>query len=118
MSPVKLAHDFPPWEAPYQQSRRCIEAGVFDALTDARRAWLRQAHGRKTEPRTSMFDSRTLRSTRESRARAGYGAAKWRKGAKVHRALDPLTYGATSHNQLDYNGAVGRYISGGLRYKF
>ena len=32
--------------------------------------------------------------------------------------LDPLTYGATSYNPLDYSGAVGRYYNVGLKYKF
>jgi iron complex outermembrane receptor protein len=32
--------------------------------------------------------------------------------------LDPLTYGATGFNPLDYNGALGRYFQVGLRHKF
>jgi iron complex outermembrane receptor protein len=32
--------------------------------------------------------------------------------------LDPLTYGATSYNPLDYSGALGRFFSIGLRHKF
>ena len=32
--------------------------------------------------------------------------------------LDPLTYGATSYNPLDYNGAVGRYFTAGMRVAF
>ncbi|MES2151170.1 MAG: TonB-dependent receptor [Pseudomonadota bacterium] len=32
--------------------------------------------------------------------------------------LDPLTYGAVSYNPLDYSGAMGRYFSVGMRYKF
>ncbi|WP_426112314.1 TonB-dependent receptor [Massilia sp. PWRC2] len=32
--------------------------------------------------------------------------------------LDPLTYGATSYNPLDYSGALGRYLSLGFRHKF
>ncbi|MGW8390946.1 TonB-dependent receptor [Pseudoduganella sp. HUAS MS19] len=32
--------------------------------------------------------------------------------------LDPLTYGATSYNPLDYSGAMGRYFNIGMRYKF
>ena len=32
--------------------------------------------------------------------------------------LDPLTYGATSYNPLDYSGALGRYFSVGMRHKF
>lgn len=37
-----------------------------------------------------ILDSRTLQSTPESGARAGYDAAKRRKGAKVHAAGDTL----------------------------
>lgn len=32
--------------------------------------------------------------------------------------LDPLTYGAQSYNPLDAAGAIGRYLSVGLKYKF
>ena len=32
--------------------------------------------------------------------------------------LDPLTYGATSYNPLDYSGALGLFATAGLRYKF
>ncbi len=85
-----LPHDFPPWEAVYQQSRRWIDAGVFDALTDDLRALLRQAHGRKSEPTACILDSRTLQSTPESGARAGYDAGKRRKGTKVHLAVDTI----------------------------
>jgi hypothetical protein len=37
-----------------------------------------------------MIDSRTLQSTPESGARAGYDGAKRRKGSKVHIAVDTL----------------------------
>ena len=32
--------------------------------------------------------------------------------------LDPLTYGASAYNPLDYNGALGRFLSVGFRHKF
>ena len=32
--------------------------------------------------------------------------------------LDPLTYGATSYNPLDYEGALGRFFTLGARYSF
>jgi iron complex outermembrane recepter protein len=32
--------------------------------------------------------------------------------------LDPLTYGATSYNPLDYYGAAGRFMSVGMKYTF
>jgi transposase len=38
----------------------------------------------------AIFDSRTMQSTPESGARAGYDGAKRRKGLKVHMAVDTL----------------------------
>jgi iron complex outermembrane receptor protein len=32
--------------------------------------------------------------------------------------LDPLTYGAQSYNPLDFYGAMGRYFTAGVKYKF
>jgi iron complex outermembrane recepter protein len=32
--------------------------------------------------------------------------------------LDPLTYGAVAYNPLDFSGAVGRFYSVGVKYKF
>ncbi len=85
-----LPHDFPPWEAVYQQTQRCIAAGVFGAMVHDLRAVLRFAQGRAPEPTAAVFDSRTLRSTPESGHRAGYDGAKRKKGSKVHAAVDTL----------------------------
>ncbi len=41
-------------------------------------------------PSAVIFDSRTLQSTPESGARAGWDGAKRKKGAKVHLAVDTL----------------------------
>jgi hypothetical protein len=46
--------------------------------------------GRKAEPTAVILDSRTLQSTPESGARAGYDGAKRRKDSKVHVAVDTL----------------------------
>jgi hypothetical protein len=40
------------------------------------------------QPTAMIVDSRTLQSTRESGARAGYDGAERRKGSKVHAAVD------------------------------
>ena len=85
-----LPHDFPPWEAVYQQTHRCIAAGVFGAMVHDLRAVLRFAQGRAPEPTAAVFDSRTLMSTPESGHRAGYDGAKRKKGSKVHAAVDTL----------------------------
>ncbi len=50
----------------------------------------RQWAGRKGQPSAICIDSRTLQSTPESGARAGYDGAKRRKGSKVHIAVDTL----------------------------
>jgi hypothetical protein len=51
---------------------------------------LREFGGRKGQPTAVCLDSRTLQSTPESGARAGYDGAKRRKGSKVHIAVDTL----------------------------
>jgi transposase len=85
-----MPHDLPPWHVVYQQSQRWIKAGVFESLVHDLRAVLRIADGRKESPTAAIIDSRTLQSTPESGARAGYDGAKRRKGSKVHLAVDTL----------------------------
>lgn len=48
------------------------------------------AQGRNAEPTAVILDSRTMQSSPESGARAGYDGAKKRKGSKVHMAVDTL----------------------------
>ena len=85
-----LPHDFPPWPMVYQQTRRWLAAGCFEAIVHDLRAVLRFAEGREPEPTAAVFDSRTVQSTRESGGRAGYDGYKRRKGSKVHAAVDTL----------------------------
>jgi len=86
----QMPHDLPPWHVVYQQTRRWIEAGVFEALVHDLRELIRIADKRKAQPSAMILDSRTLQSTPESGARAGYDGAKRRKGSKVHMAVDTL----------------------------
>jgi transposase len=92
-----LPHDFPPWEAVYQQTGRWLSAGVFEAMVHDLRALLRLAKGRDKEPTAAVMDSRTLRSTPESGGRSGYDGAKRKKGSKVHAAVDTLGHLLTLH---------------------
>ena len=82
--------DLSPYYVVYQQMRRRLKAGVFEAIAHDLRAVLRIAEGRQEMPTASIFDSRTLQSTVESGGRAGYDGAKRRKGNKVHFAVDTL----------------------------
>ena len=85
-----LPNDFPPWPIVYQQARRWLAAGCFEAIVHDLRALLRLAADRAAEPTAVILDSRTLQSTPESGASAGYDGAKRRKGSKVHAAVDTL----------------------------
>jgi transposase len=82
--------DLPPWTAVYQQTQRWMRAGVFEMVVEDVRSLLREFAGRKPQPTAMIVDSRTLQSTPESGARAGYDGAKRRKGSKVHAAVDTL----------------------------
>ena len=85
-----MPNDLPPWEVVYQQTQRWLRAGVFESLVHDLRELLRVATGRSARPSAAVFDSRTLQSSPESGARAGYDGAKRRKGSKTHIAVDTL----------------------------
>ncbi len=87
-----MPHDLPPWTVVYQQTQRWIAAGVFEAMVHDLRALIRLAKGRAEQPSAAIFDGRTLQSTPESGARAGYDGHKRKKGSKVHIAVDTLGY--------------------------
>ena len=85
-----MPNDLPPWSTVYQQAQRWIKAGVFADMVHDLRALLRELAGRQPQPSAAIFDGRTLQSTPESGARAGYDGHKRRKGSKVHLAVDTL----------------------------
>src|SRR3954464_4142511 len=82
-----MPHDLPPWEATYQQTRRWLEAGVFEEMVHDLRVLLRLSEGRGPDPTATILDSHTLQSTPESGSRGGYDGAKRKKGTKVHVAV-------------------------------
>src|SRR5579859_6333822 len=92
-----MPNDLPPWEIVYQQAQRWMRAGCFEALAEDLRALLRLADGRNPQPSAAVIDSRTLRSTPESGARAGYDGAKRKKGSKLHLAVDTLGHFLALH---------------------
>jgi len=85
-----MPNDLPPWHTVYQQTQRWLKAGVFEALVHDLRSLLREIAERSPQPSAAIFDSRTLQSTPESGARAGYDGYKRRRGSKVHIAVDTL----------------------------
>lgn len=85
-----LPNDLPPFYAVHSQLQRWLDAQVFETMIDDLRVFLRWAAERKAQPTAAILDSRTLQSTPESGARAGFDGAKKRKGSKVHLAVDTL----------------------------
>lgn len=85
-----LPGDFPPWPAVYQQARRWLAAGCFEAIAHDLREILRLMTGRDAVPSAAILDARTVQSTPESGSRAGYDGHKKRNGSKVHLAVDTL----------------------------
>ena len=111
-----LPKDFPPWEMVYQQTRRWLAAGCFEAIVHDLRAILRFAAGRNPEPTAAIFDGRTIQSTPESGERAGYDGYKRRKGSKVHMAVDTLGHLLALHvtpaNEQERDSGRGSVRSG------
>jgi len=85
-----MPNDLPPWYAVQQQTQRWLRAGCFESLAEDLRALLRLNLRRADAPSAAILDSRTLQSTPESGARAGFDGHKKRKGSKVHAAVDTL----------------------------
>jgi transposase len=85
-----MPHDLPPWHTVHQQTQRWLRAACFEALVHDLRRLLRELEGRTPEPSAAVFDGRTLQSTPESGARAGYDGGKRKKGSKAHMAVDTL----------------------------
>ena len=85
-----LPGDFPPWAAVYQQTQRWIKAGCFELIVHDLRELLRTTAGRNAQPTAVILDGRTVQSSPESGARAGYDGHKRKKGSKIHMAVDTL----------------------------
>lgn len=85
-----MPHDLPPWQVVYQQAQRWMKAGCFEVMAHDLRELVRFAKGRSPAPTAAIMDGRTLQSSPESGARAGYDGYERRKGSKVHIAADTL----------------------------
>ena len=85
-----LPNDLPPWTAVEQQAKRWMRAGCFEAMAHDLRMVIRVLQKRAEQPSAVVLDGRTLQSSPESGARAGYDGYKRKKGSKVHMAVDTL----------------------------
>jgi transposase len=83
-----------PREPVYQQSRRWLDAGCFEAMVMSLRSMIRFASGRQGQPSAVVLDGRILQSSCESGSRSGYDGykrkRKRKRGSEVHMAVDTL----------------------------
>src|SRR5262245_27649232 len=92
----------------YQQPRRWLAAGCFEAIIHDLHAVLRFAEGRDPEPTAAILDGRTIQSTPESGGRAGVRADVWGfsagsfggAGARHEPGLLPTHFGLQQGKEL------------------
>ena len=85
-----MPNDLPPWHTVSQQSRRWLNAKVFEAMVHGLRELLRVAGGRNAQPSAAVLDGRPLQSTPESGAGAGYNGYKRKTAARFTWPVDTL----------------------------
>jgi transposase len=85
-----LPHDLPLWPVVYRQTQRWIESHCFETMVEDLVPVAARVHRTQGAADSDAAESRTIQSTPESGARAGYDGAKRRKGSKVHAAVDTL----------------------------
>ncbi|ADV65702.1 transposase IS4 family protein [Deinococcus maricopensis DSM 21211] len=85
-----LPNDLPPPDVARTQAARWFAAGCFENAVHDLRLLTRVQQQRGAELTAIIIDSRTLQSTPESGARAGFDSAKKRKGTKVYLVVDTL----------------------------
>ena len=77
-----LPADLPPWTVVHQLTLRRIGAGCFEAMAHDLRMIIRELSARASPPTAVVLDGRTVRSTPESGAPAGYDGHKRRKAPR------------------------------------
>ena len=80
---------FPPWKTVYLIFRQWSRNHTWRALHDRLRAFVRQAHGKRSRPTAAILDSQSVKSDPHGGA-VGYDAAKKIKGRKRHLLVDTL----------------------------
>jgi len=86
-----MPHVLPPWQVVYQQTQPRLRRGVFEGLVHDMRTVLRLGEALAEQPSAAIFDSRTIQSTPESRARRGYD------GRAQERQRGPLFLDTLGH---------------------
>jgi transposase len=87
-----MPHNLLPWAAVYQQTRRWLKAGAFEAIVTALHVVLRPAGGRNPQPSAAIVERRTLQSLPDSEQRTGDN-----RSSNVHLTVDTPGYLVTAH---------------------
>jgi putative transposase len=84
-----LPHDFPHWKTVYNFSRAWEADGTWQGFLDTLRPRVRQAAGRKPDPRSAYIDSQSVK-TAHGGEECGFDGGKKVQGRKRHIAVDSL----------------------------
>ena len=87
-----MPNDLPPWHTVYQQARRWIKAGCFEAMAHDLRILLRLLAGKAGQPTAVILDGRTMRPPRKA---AAAGAMTDTSVARVPKSISRSIRSAT-----------------------
>ena len=87
-----LPGDFPPWEAVYQQTRRWLQAGCFEAMANDLRSVIRGVQGRQGLPSATVLDGRILAIELRERPACGL---RWLQAAQRLEGAHGRRYAGT-----------------------
>ena len=85
-----LPHEFPPHGTVHRWFLRLSRSSAFETMMRVLTALDRARAGRDPLPTAAVMDSRTLRSTPESGARAAWDGHKRMRRSKTHMAVDTM----------------------------
>jgi|SRR6185369_3202166 transposase len=85
----QLPFDFPPWKTVYHIFRKWTLNHTWRAINDRLRAYVREMHGKRSNPTAAILDSQSVKSDPHG-GDVGYDAGKRIKGRKRHLLVDTL----------------------------
>jgi putative transposase len=81
--------NFPPWKTAYHIFRKWTLNHTWEAINDRLRAFVREKHGKHSNPTAAILDSQSVKSDPHG-GDVGYDAGKRIKGRKRHLLVDTL----------------------------
>ncbi|MDV2996869.1 MAG: IS5 family transposase ISAcma43 [Chroococcidiopsis sp. SAG 2025] len=85
-----IPSDFPAWQTVYTYFRNWRKQGIWMAIHDRLRNWVRADNARPISPTEAIIDSQSVATATMVHESVGFDKAKHIKGRKRHTAVDTL----------------------------